>query len=145
MPVKINSSGNTDISGDVAGRDIIKPKITIADGSDPTQQAIGELKQTAGVLVEILGSYNLFPDDHAIITDAYSKIKILGGKLREYPAITQVVREVLNSAGIIMTVKGRMGFSTRQESEDAVAALEQHYQGILLTCNSVLGKSSPDN
>jgi len=114
--------------------------VELSASQQAAQSLVEELKQTTGVLTEYLGSYNYTEDTAAIVASYYKSAEILAGKLREFPAVTQAVRDFLNRADWLRYHKGRMGFATREESEQAVIELEERYRTVLQVCNVILNR-----
>jgi hypothetical protein len=106
----------------------------------PKNKAFSQSDSLPNLSPNPLGSYNYTEDTAAIVASYYKSAEILAGKLREFPAVTQAVRDFLNRADWLRYHKGRMGFATREESEQAVIELEERSRTVLQVCNVILNR-----
>jgi hypothetical protein len=134
--IAIQTQGDTNVGGDVVGRD----KVTVIHhpAPHPAQALLEEAKQTVGVLMEYLEGYNFPQTDQVRLIEYYQPIEELAGKLREHPTVNQALRNFLNTAGWIRHNRGRMNFPTQEEADQAIAELQQQYQAVVTACNRVL-------
>jgi len=133
------------VGGNIIGGNNITQNVTNVFYQLPTQphlELLEKLKQTVGILTEQLESYDFKISHRERVVPHYEEAKTLSGKLREYPEVTQAVRDYLNSADWILHHNGRIGFSSRERGDQAVGELRQHYQAVLDACNLILEKQS---
>jgi len=95
------------------------------------------LEESAGRLVEEIGTHGPIPKDRTSLADRMAALEQAAGRLGRYPDVSKAVRELHN-------VLGRLFAAKRDHADDREVRLElgPAYQKLLAACDAVISRST---